>query len=97
MTRDEAETLALQALTVIAGEEGAFRQLLVASGLQPIDLQRGLRDAATRPALLGGVLDFLLGDEALLQTGASALHCDPALFTRARQALPGAACDDDFQ
>lgn len=58
--REAAETLALQALGWMAGEEGVLTAFLAASGAAPEDL----RARALEPGFLGSVLDFLLTDDA---------------------------------
>ncbi|MDP4031793.1 MAG: DUF3572 domain-containing protein [Pseudorhodobacter sp.] len=61
MTRQEAaETLALQALTWILGNDDLLPVFLNASGASTSDLAQGAAD----PAFLASVLDFLLLDDA---------------------------------
>jgi hypothetical protein len=90
MNRDLAETVALQALAFIAEDPDALGRLLAASGLGPADLRHRTRD----PELLAGVLDHLLGDEALLLAFTGRLAMDPALPLRARAGLPGGSRGD---
>lgn len=86
MKRQEAaETVALQALTWLAGNEDVLPVFLGASGLSVSDLAAGAR----RPEFLGSVLDFLLMDDAWIVA-----FCDDAALAYdapmlARAALPG--------
>lgn len=82
---EQAETLALQALAYIASDEQAMNALMAQSGMTPDDL----RQAATDPAGLGGILDFLLQWEDLLVAFCEETGLSPEEPARARQALPG--------
>lgn len=83
--RDQAETLALQALGWLAGQEDLSGAFLGASGLSADDL----KSRASDPEFLGFVLDFLLGDEAALLAFCEAADVTPDRPMRARAALPG--------
>ena len=48
-----------------------------------------MRDAASEPGFLAGVLEHMLGDENLLIAFADNAAADPADIARARQALGG--------
>jgi len=85
MARPQAETLAVQALAWMAGDDELIGRFLAASGAGPGDL----RTRAAEPEFLGFVLDFLLADEAALVGFAEAKHIHPDLLMRARAALPG--------
>ena len=61
MQSSVAETLALNALTHIAGDAEILGHFLKISGLEPNDL----RQRASDPELLAAVIDFLLSDENL--------------------------------
>jgi hypothetical protein len=85
MRRELAETLALQALAWIAGQDDLLAAFLDRTGAAPRDLAAG----AAEPSVLGAVLDFLLAEDALV-TG----FCDACGFAytdplQARAALPG--------
>lgn len=84
-TRTSAETLALQALAWIAAEPDRLAGLMATTGLWPDEL----RTRAADPAFLGGVLDFLLADEAHLIAFCTETDIAPELPARLRQALPG--------
>jgi len=88
MARDgeAAELLAIQALGYLAEEPDRIARFVALSGMAPDDL----RSHAADPAFLGGVLDFLLGDEATLVAFAAAAGVKPEAVMRARHALPGA-------
>jgi hypothetical protein len=85
LTRDAAETLALQALAHVAADPAALNRLLSLTGMEPDQL----RARAADPAVLAGVLDYLLGNEADLLAFCAAAGIDPALPARARRLLPG--------
>jgi Protein of unknown function (DUF3572) len=83
--REAAETLAIQALAFIAAEPERLEGFLGATGLT-VDR---LRESATAPDFLGGVLEHMLGDESLLLAFADSAAVDPAAVARARNALGG--------
>jgi hypothetical protein len=85
----DPETLALLALTHIAADEILFVRFLALSGLD----EASLRARASEPAVLGGVLDFVLGDERLVVQLAAAFDVPPDSFARARRRLPGVMPD----
>ena len=60
LTKDRAETIALQALAYLASEPDKIERFLAASGLEIADL----RDKAGDPDLLCSVLAFTLADDA---------------------------------
>jgi hypothetical protein len=82
----DPEALALQALAHIAGDETLLPRFLALSGLDGA----GLRAGAADPAVLGGVLDFVLGDERLVSELAQLFELPPESFAHARRHLPGA-------
>jgi Protein of unknown function (DUF3572) len=83
--REAAEMLAIQALSFIAAEPERLNGFLNATGLS---LDR-LRESATAPDFLAGVLEHMLADESLLLAFADSAAIDPADVTRARTALGG--------
>jgi Protein of unknown function (DUF3572) len=83
--REAAEMLAIQALSFIAEEPERLNGLLNATGLS---LDR-LRESATAPDFLAGVLEHMLADESLLLAFADSAAIDPADVSRARMALGG--------
>jgi hypothetical protein len=87
MRSSEAETLALKVLGFLAREDTALDRFLTLSGIHP----RELRARADDPLLLAAVVDFLLGDDALVTAFAQEEGLDPKMVHQARRALPGAA------
>lgn len=85
---DAAETLALQALGWLAGNEELLPVFLGTTGASLADL----RGQAGDPAFLGAVLDFVLMDDAWVVAFCDAAGLrDYETLMRARQALPGGA------
>jgi len=85
--RENAETVALQALGWLAAHEDLLPVFLGASGASLSEL----RGRAADPEFLGAVLDFLLMDDAWVKefcTNAGLPFSRPA---EARAALPGGA------
>ncbi|MCB1519552.1 MAG: DUF3572 domain-containing protein [Hyphomicrobiaceae bacterium] len=60
--REAAETAALRGLGFLAGDPERLGRFLSLTGMGPAELRAGARD----PAMLAGVLEYLLGDETLL-------------------------------
>jgi hypothetical protein len=85
-TREDAESLAIQALTFIAAEPERLGRFLALSGIGPAEI----RSAARESRFLAGVLDHVIGDESLLVAFADAAGIDPAQVTRAHATLAGA-------
>lgn len=85
MGPEGAADLARGALIWLAGEPEALGAFLGASGLDPADL----RGRAGDPEFLGFVLDFLLGDEAMLLAFCGETGTPPTAPARARALLPG--------
>jgi hypothetical protein len=85
MMPERAETVALEALGWIAGNDDLLPVFLGASGASEADLRAGAGD----PAFLGAVLEFLCMDDAWVIAFCDArglAYTDPQA---ARQALPG--------
>ena len=83
--REQAETLALQALGYLAADEDRLHRFLLSTGLTPQDV----RDRAGDPAFLAGVLDHLLTDDALVVAFAADNALEPEAVMTARRRLPG--------
>ena len=75
--------MALRALAHLAGETDILLRFLALSGLEIDDLRAR--------AGAGAVLDFILADDGLLRSFATAEEIDPKRVHAARRALPGAA------
>ena len=85
MTADRAETLALQALAWLVGNDDLLPAFLSATGASEGDL----RTQAGDPAFLGAVLDFLAMDDAWIVAFCDANGLAYDMPMRARAALPG--------
>ena len=81
----EPETLALTALAWLAGEEDLFLRFMALSGMSADDIA----PVAAEPAFLGGVLDFLMGNEADLLRFAAASNTPPEAIAAAWHKLNG--------
>ncbi len=86
MTRDSAETLAIQALSFLAEDPERLSRFLAFTGIEA----QSLRDAAREPNFLLGVLDHLAGDERLLSEFATHRELTPEVVTAARALLAAA-------
>lgn len=85
MKQEMAETLALQVLGWLAGQDELFGSFLNATGAGREDL----REQAANPVFLGAVLDFLMQDDDWVLRFAHDAGVAPTLPGLARQALPG--------
>jgi len=83
ISREAAETLAIQALTFLANQPERLARFLAATGIGP----DSLRKAAREPLFLAGVLDHLATDELLLKEFAAEAEIDPLAIGDARAAL----------
>jgi Protein of unknown function (DUF3572) len=83
LSREAAETLAVQALAFIAEESERLSRFLGTSGIQ----SGQVRAAAGEPGFLAGVLEHMLGDESLLIAFAEQAGIDPAEIARPCRAL----------
>ncbi|MBM3490431.1 MAG: DUF3572 family protein [Alphaproteobacteria bacterium] len=85
MDRRQAETIALQAVAFVVGDEALRARFLSVSGCTPADL----RARTTDPELLAGLLAFLVGHEADLNRFAEAAGLSAASPRQAILALGG--------
>ena len=83
--QESAETVALQGLAWLAGNEELLPVFMGATGVTEAEL----REQAQDPVFLGSVLDFLLMDDAWIIGFCEAQGLDPQLPIQARAALPG--------
>ncbi|MGQ0445592.1 MAG: DUF3572 domain-containing protein [Beijerinckiaceae bacterium] len=83
LTKAAAETLAIEALSFLAGNPGRLDRFLALSGLG----RESLRAAAREPGFLAAILDHLAADETLLLKFAAHAGHEPALIARARDIL----------
>ncbi len=81
--RDQAETLAIEALGFLAADMERLDRFTAVTGLGP----ETLREAAGSPGFLAGVLAHLLEDEALLLAFAAEAGVDPARVAAAQAVL----------
>jgi hypothetical protein len=83
ISRESAESLAVQALAFLAAEPDRLGRFLAETGIAP----EAIRTAATSPGFLMGVLDHLLADERLLIAFAEEAEIAPEDIGRARAGL----------
>ena len=81
-----AEVVALKALGFLAQDAERFQRFLNFTGVE----LPAIREVASDPAFLGGVLDHVLNDQTLLLVFAEAEGLAPEQVERARRVLPGA-------
>ena len=91
ITRDDAETLAIQALEYLTGDPAQLRRFLSLAGLEP----QTLRTAARDPQFLAGVLEYITAEEPLLLAVARHLGRPPGELVSARDALAGPPWERD--
>jgi len=89
MTPEAAQTIALQVLGHIVGDQDQLDRFVSATGFDGATM----RARAGDPVFLGGVLDHLLAEESLLIEFCEDAGLRPESIGRARMALPGAAPD----
>jgi hypothetical protein len=81
--REDAEMLAVAALSFLAEEPERLGVFLSLTGIGP----EAVRTAAGEPGFLAGVLEHILDNESLLLAFAASAGADPADIARARHAL----------
>lgn len=81
--QDEAEKLAIEALTFLATDQGRMAGFIAATGYG----LAAIRAEAGSPRFLAAVLDFLMEDESLLLVFAAHTGCDPRKIGMAREVL----------
>ncbi len=85
MKQNEAETIALNALSFLIGNETRLERFMSLSGMDP----GALKDNASDPVFLAGILDYLLQDETLIYMFAEEYKLSPALPATALRTLAG--------
>jgi len=85
MNQEQAETVAIQALGWLAGEEDLLGVFLGATGA---DINE-LKQMAGNPEFLGSVLDFILMDDSHVLGFCAASGLPNEVPMQARQSLPG--------
>ncbi len=83
VTHEDAEKLAIDALSFLAGEPGLLAQFAAVTGHTPATI----RAEIASPEFLVGILDFLMDDESLLLVFASHQGITPPDIIAARQML----------
>lgn len=83
ISRDEAEAIAIAALSYLAGDPEALGRFFALTGIDP----SGLRAAAHETGFLAGVLDYFASDESLLMAFAEARRLPPQRITQAHAVL----------
>jgi Protein of unknown function (DUF3572) len=91
LTREQAEALAIQALTFIGGDAERLGRFLAITGVGPAEI----RMAASQPGFLGSVLEYMASDERLIAAFAAESNLDPADVDRGRLVL-GAIWERDL-
>jgi hypothetical protein len=81
--REVAEFVAIQALNFIGGDAGLLGTFLAETGIGP----QNLRAAAADPQFLVSVLDFVLRDDATVNSFAQATDLHPTNIAAAREVL----------
>lgn len=89
MTPEAAETLALEAISFIAGDEDLVAGLFDQTGMGGDELRDALGNADTVGQTLAGVLDYLLMNDQWVLNFAEQVNIAPEKVLRARAALPG--------
>jgi hypothetical protein len=84
-SRKQAEELAIQALTFIAGDAERLGRFLAITGIGPGEI----RSAAREPGFLVGLLDYMTSDDRLVARFATENSLDPSDVERSRAALGG--------
>jgi hypothetical protein len=83
--REQAEAVAVSALSFLADDAERLGAFLALTGMGP----ESIRAAASEPHFLAGVLEHVVSDERLLLDFAEHHNIDPFEITRARATLAG--------
>jgi hypothetical protein len=83
MRRDAAESLAVQALSFLAGEPERLARFLALTGIGP----DRIRAAAAIPGFLAGVLDHVASEDTLVTAFAAEAGVKPEEVEKARRLL----------
>ena len=84
LTFADAQAVALKAVAFVAADDVLLPRFVSLTGCGLDEIRQGLID----PAFLGGVLDFILGDEPTLLAFAEAADIGPEAPAAARAKLP---------
>lgn len=83
----DAQSVAIAALSWIAADGEMMSRFCALSGIEPAQI----RQAATEPGFLAGVLDFILAHEPTLMRFCDDNGLDPMIVQKAGQRLSGGA------
>jgi Protein of unknown function (DUF3572) len=83
---DNAQAVALQALSYLVSDNDRLDRFLLTTGLQ-LDQ---VRELAADIHFQAGILDYLLSDDALLQDFSAEIAMQPTSIAAIRRQLPGA-------
>lgn len=86
MNVSHAQTLALEALAWVLGQEDLLDSFLSTTGAYPKDLA----ELASQPLFLGAVLDFVMEEDQRVIAFCTAQNHPLTIVQTARAALPGA-------
>lgn len=84
-SREDAETLAINALRFLADDPARLGRFVALTGIGPAELKA----TASQPHLLAAVLDHLMRDESLLLVFAADNRIPPERITQAHRHLAG--------
>ncbi|MDZ5696364.1 MULTISPECIES: DUF3572 domain-containing protein [Phyllobacteriaceae] len=93
MQQEQAEAIAIQALSFIAADPELLPRFLALTGIEAGQI----RQAAREPGFLGGVLQFVLAHEPTLLSFSEQSGIAPEHVAAARQHLPFGKEDWDIQ
>jgi hypothetical protein len=85
INREEAESIAISALTHLSETPELMQRFLALSGIEA----SSIRQAAAEPHFFAGVLKFFLAHEPTLMVFCEARNLDPATVAQAVGQLPG--------
>jgi len=92
LNSEDAQILALQVLTFLVEDGARIEGFLRMTGTDPSDL----RALATSPDGLAAILDYLLGNEALLLAFTGEAQCPDDAPARAHRTLAGSRPTPDW-
>ncbi|HEV2899100.1 DUF3572 domain-containing protein [Mesorhizobium sp. AaZ16] len=84
LTRQNAETIAIEALGFVAADPELLPRFLAITGIEA----QSIREAAREPGFLAGVLQFILAHEPTLMKFSEASGLAPATVAGALRRLP---------
>ena len=85
INQDEAQVIALNALTFLVGDPDRLSRFMALTGTAP----ETIRASASMPGFLAGVLEYLCGDQGLLLAFAQSEEMNPERIETAGRCLAG--------